>query len=68
MTALAYVDVLSVDTLGLSSMTTSALLNSHIETIGELREKTPEELGGIPGIGRKGVLAIAEALKSLSPA
>ncbi len=69
MTALAYIDVLSIDTLGLPTMTTHALQYlADIETIGELRQKTPAELGKIPCIGKKGVHAIVEALKCFPPA
>ncbi len=68
MTALAYIDVLSIDTLGLPPKTTRALQYlADIETIGELRLKTPKELGEIPCIGKKGVEAIIEVLRSFPP-
>lgn len=68
MTIFAYIDVLSIETLGLPTMTTRALQYlADIETIGELRQKTPKELEGVPGIGKKGVRAIVEVLKSFPP-
>ncbi len=68
MTALAYIDVLSIDTLGLPTMTTNALRYfADVETIGELREKDAKELEKLPGIGKKGVRAIVEVLKSFPP-
>ncbi|HRH24266.1 MAG TPA: DNA-directed RNA polymerase subunit alpha C-terminal domain-containing protein [Candidatus Paceibacterota bacterium] len=68
MTALAYIDVLSIDTLGLPSKTTRALQYlADIETIGELRRKTPKELRKIPCIGKKGVEDIIEVLRNFPP-
>lgn len=68
MTIFAYIDVLSVETLGLSTMTTTALrYGAGIETIGELRQKNLKELLTVPGIGKKGVRSIAEVLRHLTP-
>ena len=62
------IDTLSIDMLGLPTMTTNALKYcADVETVGELRQMTSKELGAVPGIGRKGVRAIAEALRGFPP-
>ena len=68
MTMNAVLDMLSIDTLGLPTLTRNSLKYcGNIETIGELRRTTPQELRNLPMIGKKGLAAIADALKGLPP-
>lgn len=68
MTIFAHIDELSIDTLGLPTITTNSLrCCGNIETVGELRRKTLKELSSLPYIGKKGLRAIQEVLQKFPP-
>lgn len=62
------IDAMSIEHLNLPTRVRNSLqCCGNIETIGELRSKTPAELRKLPYIGKKGIATIEDSLQSPGP-